>query len=72
MDAIKYQQIKNQNLTPSARNLTMGRGWIFHHSDPKHQNQHKIVLRSTKLSFCHDQTQFPDLVTGVNWSELER
>jgi len=37
MDSFKYQQIKkNQNLTASARNLTMGRGWIFQQdSDPK-------------------------------------
>jgi len=36
VDSIKYQQIKNQNLTPSARNLIMGRGWIFHQdNDPK-------------------------------------
>jgi len=30
VDFVKYQQIKNQNLKPSARNLIMGRGWIFH------------------------------------------
>jgi len=36
VDSIKYQQIKNQNLTASARNLIMGRGWIFHQdNDPK-------------------------------------
>jgi len=36
MDSIKYQQIKNQNLTASARNPIMGRGWIFHQdNDPK-------------------------------------
>ncbi len=29
MDSIKYQQIKNQNLTASVRNLIMGRVWIF-------------------------------------------
>ncbi len=32
MDSIKYQQIKNQNLTASVRNLIMGRVWIFHHT----------------------------------------
>jgi len=26
MDSVKYKQIQNQNLTPSARNLIMGRG----------------------------------------------
>jgi len=30
MDSIKYQQIKNQNLTASPRNLIMGHGWIFY------------------------------------------
>ncbi len=36
MDSIKYQQIKNQNLTASVRNLIMGRGWIFHQdNNPK-------------------------------------
>jgi len=30
MDSSQYQQIKNQNLTGSARNLIMGRVWIFH------------------------------------------
>ena len=36
VDSIKYQQIKNQNLMPSARNLRMGRDWIFHQdNDPK-------------------------------------
>ncbi len=29
MDSIKYQQIKNLNLTVSVRNLIMGRVWIF-------------------------------------------
>ncbi len=36
MDSIKYQQIKNQNLTASVRNLIMGRVWIFHQdNNPK-------------------------------------
>ncbi|MDM1740218.1 hypothetical protein HX113_13950 [Acinetobacter towneri] len=29
MDSIKYQQIKNLNLTASVRNLIMGHVWIF-------------------------------------------
>jgi len=28
MDCSKYQQIKNQNLTASARNLILGCGWM--------------------------------------------
>ncbi len=36
MDSIKHQQIKNQNLTASVRNLIMGRVWIFHQdNNPK-------------------------------------
>ncbi len=36
MDSIKYQQIKNQNLTASVRNLILGRVWIFHQdNNPK-------------------------------------
>ncbi len=36
MFSIKYQQIKNLNLTASVRNLIMGRGWIFHQdNNPK-------------------------------------
>ncbi len=36
MDSIKYQQIKNQNLTASVRNLIIGRVWIFNQdNNPK-------------------------------------
>ncbi len=36
MDSIKYQQIKNQNLTASVRNLIMDGVWIFHQdNNPK-------------------------------------
>ncbi len=50
MDSIKYQQIKNQNLTASVRNLIMGRVWIFHQDNNpnKHQNKHKNGSLSTK------------------------
>jgi len=41
VDSIKYQQIKNQNLTASARNLIIGRVNYI-------KNQHKNVLGSTK------------------------
>ena len=53
VDSIKYQQIKNQNLTPSARNLIMGRGWIFHQdNDPKQTSKSKqkfVVEHKMKL-----------------------
>jgi len=36
VDSIKYQLIKNPNLTPFDRNLIMGCGWVFHQdNDPK-------------------------------------
>ncbi len=36
MDSIKYQQIKNQQVTASVRNLIMSRVWIFHQdNNPK-------------------------------------
>ncbi len=36
MDSIKYQQIKNQLVTASARNIIMGHVWIFHQdNNPK-------------------------------------
>ena len=53
MDSSKYQLIKNQNLTASARNLIMGRGWIFHQdngpkqtskSTQKWVTEHKMKL----------------------------
>ncbi len=51
MDSIKYQQIKNQNLTASVRNLIMGRVWIFHQDN--NQNKHKNGSLSTKWIFYH-------------------
>ncbi len=36
MDSIKYQQIKNQQVTASVRNLIMGHVWIFQpYNNPK-------------------------------------
>jgi len=46
MDSIKYKEIKKQNLTPSAKNLIMGSGWIFHQDNSP--NPHKYLLGSTK------------------------
>ncbi len=46
MDSIKYQQIKNLNLTASVRNLIMDHVWIFHQdNDPKQTSKstHKCV-----------------------------
>jgi len=50
MDSIKYQQIKNQNLTPSSRNLILGRGWIFHQdNDPKQTSKKCVGEHKMKL-----------------------
>ncbi len=72
MDSIKYQQIKNLNLTVSVRNLIMGRGWIFHQdNNPKHQNQHKNGSLITKWSFYHGSpsplTWTLQKMSGVNF-----
>ncbi len=50
MDSIKYQQIKNLNLTASVSNCIMDRVWIFRQdNDPKQtSNQQKNVSLSTK------------------------
>ncbi len=55
MDSIKYQQIKNQQVTDSVRNLIMGHVWIFQpYNKTKHKSpkQHKNGSLSTKPSFC--------------------
>ncbi len=55
MDSIKYQQIKNLNLTASVRTFIMGRAWIFHqdNNSKQHQNKHKHGSLSTKFIFYH-------------------
>ncbi len=63
MDYIKYQQIKNLNLTASVTNLIIGRGWIFHQD-----NNPKQTSKSTQKWVTEHQMkrlpwlfQFPDL-----------
>ncbi len=68
---IKYQQIKNLNLTASVRNRIMGHGWIRTMIQSKHQNQHKNVSLCTKWSFW--PSKFPALNTiGNERGELKR
>ncbi len=75
MDSIKYQQIKNQNLTASVRNLIMVRGWIFHQD-----NNPKQTLKSTqkwvtehKMKLLPWLSQSSDLNPVENeWGELKR
>ncbi len=63
MDSIKYQQIKNQNLTASVRNLIMGRVWIFHQdNNPK---QHQI---NTKMGHWAQNESFT-MAVSVLWPE---
>jgi len=49
MDSIKYQQIKSQNLTPSARNLKMGCGWVFHQDNNPNQTSKCVMEHKMKL-----------------------
>jgi len=52
MDSSQYQQIKNQNLTGSARNLIMGSGWIFHQdNNPKQTSK---LTQKCITCFSHD------------------
>ncbi len=71
MDSIKYQQIKNQNLTASVRNLIMGCAWIFHQDINPKQTQkwvteHKMNLLPW-LSLSSDLNPTED-----EWGELKR
>ncbi len=61
MDSIKYQQIKNQNLTASVRNRIMGRGWIFRQD----------IKINTKM--CHwAQNESFTMAVPVLWPEPYR
>ncbi len=63
MNSIKYQQIKNQNLTASVRNLIMGCVWIFHQTtiQNKHQN-------NTKMGHWA-QNEYFTMAVSVLWPE---
>ncbi len=54
MDSIKYQQIKNLNLTISVRNLIMGHGWIFHQD-----NNPKQTSKSTQKWVTEHKMKLP-------------
>ncbi len=76
MDSIKYQQIKNQQVTDSVRNLIMGHVWIFQlDNNPKHkpQKQHKKWVAGHKTKLLLWPFQSSDLNPVENeWGELKR
>ncbi len=69
MDSIKYQQIKNQTLTASVRNLIMDCVWIFHQD-----NNPKQTSKSTqKWATEHKMNLLPllSLSSDLNSTENE-
>ncbi len=64
MDYIKYQQIKNQQVTDSVRNLIMGHVWIFQ-PDNNPKTNHKI---NTKMGHWA-QNQASAMAIPVLWPE---
>ncbi len=63
MDSIKYQQIKNLNLSASVRNLIMGLGWIFYQDNNPQQTSKSTQIGVTehKIKLLPWLSQFPDL-----------
>ncbi len=75
MDSIKYQQIKNQQVTDSVRNLIMGHVWIFFRTIIQTQTskttQKWVTGHKTKLLLWPFQSS--DLNPVENeWGELKR
>ncbi len=61
MDSIKYQQIKNLNLTASVRNLITDRVWIFYQdNNPKQTSTQKWVTEH-KMNLLPWLSQSSDL-----------
>ncbi len=64
MDSIKYQQIKNQQVTDSVRNLIMGRVWIFQPDNIPNTN----LKNNTKMGHWA-QNQASAMAIPVLWPE---
>ncbi len=76
MDSIKYQQIKNQQVTDSVRNLVMGHVWIFQ----PYNNPNTNLKNNTKMGHWA-QNQASAMAMPVlsdpnpvenEWGELKR
>ncbi|KAI4876200.1 hypothetical protein NFI96_002768 [Prochilodus magdalenae] len=63
MDGAMYRTILRDNLLPSARDLKMGRGWVFQHdNDPKHTAKAtKDWLKKNHIKVMEWPSQSPDL-----------
>ncbi len=67
MDSIKYQQIKNQNLTASVRNLIMGHVWIF-----QQDNNPKQTSKSTQKWVTEHKMNLLPWLSQLLWPEPYR
>ncbi len=48
MDSIKYQQIKNKQMTDSVRNHIMGHVWIFQPYNKQNKPKKRVTEHKTK------------------------
>ncbi len=64
MDSIKYQQIKNQQVTDCVRNLIMGHVWIFQQDNNPNTN----LKNNTKMGHWA-QNQASALAIPILWPE---
>ncbi len=75
MDSIKYQQIKNQQVTDSVRNLIMGHVWIFqpdNNSNTNLKNNTKMGHWAQNHASAGHSVLWPEpcrKMSEVNWRE---